>query len=111
MSQAFETLKQVSEVWPVITFIGFTIYGYVKLRFKVEDLEEKLKNEKAKYIEDRDEIEGDIKGVSIKTNKVMADMVDEFKAVRKENSSNHLEASKTISELKGMILVLVNEKK
>jgi len=111
MSQAFETLKQVSEVWPVIAFIGFTVYGYVRLRFKVDDLEEKLKNEKAKYLEDRTEIEGDIKGVSQKANTYIHAMNEEFKEVRKENASNHLEVSNDIHELKGMILILSTEKK
>lgn len=111
MGQILDFLKEVSDVWPIVVFIGATIYGYVRLRFKVEDLEEKLKTHKVNSIEVKEDIESDIKGVSQKTNTFIKEVNEELKQVRKENSDNHLKVSNDLHELKGMILVLSSEKK
>jgi len=111
MNALRETLREASEVWPVIAFIGLTIYGYIRLRFQVEVLKEKLKENKELNKEEKEEIEGDIKGVSQKANVFMKDVNEELKQVRKENYDNHLKVSNDIHELKGMILVLSNEKR
>lgn len=104
-------LKEASEVWPVLVFIGATIFGYARLVSQVERLKEKIKEASEKSKDEKDEIEGDIRGVSQKTNTFMKEMNEELKEVRKENAANHLKVSNDIHELKGMILVLSNEKK
>lgn len=111
MATLRELLHEVSEVWPVIAFIGLTIYGYIRLRFQVEVLKEKLKENKEQNTDARKEIDGDIKGVSQKANNFIKESNEELKKVRKEISDNHLEVSKDLHELKGMILVLSSEKK
>lgn len=104
-------LREASEVWPVIAFIGAVIYGYARLVAQVERLKEKLKDNVEKAKEEQDDIEDDIKGVSQKANNFINNMNEELKEVRRENSANHLKVSNDISELKGMILILSTEKK
>lgn len=111
MATLRELLHEVSEVWPVIAFIGLIIYGYIRLRFQVEVLKEKLKENKEQNADARKEIEDDIKGVSQKTNGFIKESNEELKKVRKEISDNHIKVSNDLHELKGMILVLSSEKK
>lgn len=111
MAMLPDFVKEASEVWPVIGFIGAVIYGYARLVSQVDRLKEKIKDADDKDKAEKEEIDGDIKGVSLKTNGFMKEVNDELKEVRKENSLNHLKVSNDIHELKGMILVLSAEKK
>jgi len=92
MGQTFDTLKQVSEIWPLLTFMGVSILGYLNMRYAITTLKR-----------DMHEKERDIKGVSQKINSATIHFSDEFKNVRREIGNNHLEVSKTLSRIEGRL--------
>jgi len=106
-----EDLKELglslSEIWPVLAFIGAAIYGYFKLGVRVDKLEEKEFQDKQDTEKRQEDIDEDIKGVSQKINVGLKEINLEFKAVRKENYDNHIQTTKDISELKGMVNALL----
>lgn len=107
-----ESLKELAtalnEMWSVLAFIGVAIYGYFKLGVRVDKLEEKEIEDKKDTEKRQEDIDEDIKGVSQKVNVGFKEIAVEFKAVRKENSDNHLQTSKDIAELKGMVNALLS---
>lgn len=103
MNELRDGLKTISELWPIITFFGVALMGYLHLRFTVSKiLEDKIK-EKESMKEKEDDIEADIKGVSQKMNTIAETFQKKFDALKDKMTDNHLEVSKALTRIEGAL--------
>lgn len=115
-------LFEISEVWPILAFIGMTVFGYLQLRFKVSRLVESEKEAKDLLREKEislkeaikkteQDIEHDIKNLSIKLNNTASDFQKSLDKLKDDMHDNHLQVSKGLSEIRGLLIGKISPEK
>lgn len=91
-SNLYSTLKQISDLWPIFVFIASVVGGYVLLRVRVKQLEEK-----------REIADNDLKNLSKKINGFKEDIEIKIEDFKTEVHKNHVTTSSSLARIEGRL--------